>query len=92
MKKLHRIVAKHNKFKTIPVHTFYFSNNKDLIEATRILFEDNFKITFNLKMDALSIRELIKVYSCNPLIIDEEQLSYNTKKEITEIYERDYNA
>jgi hypothetical protein len=92
MKKLHRIAAKHKKFSTIPVHTFYFDNNKDLIEASKLLFEENFNLKFNLRMKMLTIRELKSVYLHNPLIIDEDQLSYKTKEEITKQYEKNYGS
>lgn len=92
MSKLHRVVAKHNKYSTIPVHTFYFEKPKDLIKATETLFEAGFKLTLNLRIDLLTIKELKRVYFFNPLIVDEDQLSCKTKKELMEKYEENYGS
>ena len=69
MKKLHRIVAKHNKFKSIPVHTFYFSNNKDLSKYRLVLDTPEDLERMKTIMDSMtkphseySMDELIEIY------------------------------
>ena len=63
MKYKNRIITVHNKFKSIPNHTFYFKNSKLLIKYCQKLIDQDFSLNIRINFKKYSIKEINSILS-----------------------------